>query len=153
VHKATPRGAPPTAADGPSSDAAGGRRGRESHIPGFSGEVLVAGDAGYEAAWTVWNGAVDRHPAYIARCGGADGVAAAVRFARERDLPLAVRGGGHSLSGASVCDGGLVLDLSRMRGVQVDPRAGGPGRGRRAPARAGRRLRPLRPRHHRWGGV
>lgn len=90
-------------------------------IPGFAGRVLTPDDEGYDQARTVWNGAIDHHPAYIARCTNvADGVAA-LRFARERDLPLAVRGGGHSFAGHSVCDDGLVIDLSAMKGIQVDP--------------------------------
>jgi FAD/FMN-containing dehydrogenase len=89
----------------------------------FDGELLAPGDAGYDEARTVWNGAVDRHPAIIARCTGPADVASAIRLARERDLPLAVRGGGHSIGGLSVCDGGLVIDLSPMRAIAVDPRA------------------------------
>lgn len=127
----------PTAEDGSPTSKAGDRRGHAPRIPGFSGEVLAAGDAGYETARAVWNGSVDRRPASIARCTGADDVAAAVRFARDCDLPLSVRGGGHSLSGASVCDGGVVVDLSRMRGVEVHPRA------RQARVEGGARQREL----------
>jgi FAD/FMN-containing dehydrogenase len=85
------------------------------------GELLLSGDEGYDRARKVWNGSFDRHPALIARCTGAADVIQAVKFARAHDLLVAVRGGGHSLSGQSVCDGGLVIDLSRMRSVHVDP--------------------------------
>jgi FAD/FMN-containing dehydrogenase len=86
-------------------------------------ELLGPADTGYDEARRVWNGAIDRRPAIIARCTSPADVAAAVRLARERDLPLAVRGGGHSIGGMSVCDGGLVVDLSPMREIAVDPHA------------------------------
>jgi FAD/FMN-containing dehydrogenase len=85
------------------------------------GELLLAGNVGYDSARQLWNGAFDRHPALIARCGGTADVIRAVQFARAHDLLTAVRGGGHSLSGQSGCDGGLVIDLSPMRGIRVDP--------------------------------
>jgi FAD/FMN-containing dehydrogenase len=85
------------------------------------GELLFAADEGYEEARKIWNGAIDKKPALIARCAGAADVMAAVRFAREHDLPVAVRGGGHAVAGHAVCDGGFVIDLSAMRGVRVDP--------------------------------
>jgi len=84
------------------------------------GELLRPGDGGYDGARTVHNGMIDRRPALIARCAGVADVVAALRFAREQRLLVAVRGGGHSAPGFSVCDGGLMLDLSRMRGVRVD---------------------------------
>ena len=87
----------------------------------FEGEVLVPGSPEYDVARAVWNGAVDRRPAYVVRCAGTDDVRAAVRVARELGLPLGVRGGGHSAAGWAVPDGGLMIDLSRMRGVVVDP--------------------------------
>jgi FAD/FMN-containing dehydrogenase len=87
----------------------------------FSGEVVLPGDPEYDAARVVWNGMIDRRPALVVRPTGADDVVAAVRFAREQDLVVAVRGGGHSISGLSTCDDGIVIDLSRMRGVRVDP--------------------------------
>jgi FAD/FMN-containing dehydrogenase len=89
--------------------------------PSLRGELLFAGDAGYEEARKIWNGMIDRRPAMIARCAGAADVMAAVRFAREQGVPLAVRGGGHAVAGHAVCDGGLVIDLSAMTGVRVDP--------------------------------
>ena len=85
------------------------------------GEVLTAGQDGYDSARRVWNGAFDRKPALIARCTGAADVILAVNFARAHDLLVAVRGGGHSLSGQSVCDGGMMIDLAPMQGVHVDP--------------------------------
>jgi FAD/FMN-containing dehydrogenase len=90
---------------------------------GFAGELLGPGDAGYDEARKVWNGAIDRRPALIARCAGVPDVVAALDHARERDLLVAVRGGGHSVAGQAVCDDGIVIDLSPMRGIAVDPRA------------------------------
>jgi FAD/FMN-containing dehydrogenase len=87
----------------------------------FRGELLLPTSPGYEIARRVWNGAIDRHPAYIARCAGVADVVAAVRFARDHDLEIAVRGGGHNVAGTAVCDDGLVIDLSAMRAVAVDP--------------------------------
>ena len=89
----------------------------------FRGELIRPGDETYGQARRVFNGMIDRHPALIARPTGAADVIEAVKLAREHGLPLAVRCGGHSLSGHSVCDGGLVIDLSRMKGVRVDPAA------------------------------
>ncbi|WP_339106160.1 FAD-binding oxidoreductase [Haloterrigena salinisoli] len=80
-------------------------------------------DADYDDARSVWNGMIDRHPALIARCRGVGDVISAVDFAREYDLLVAVRGGGHNVAGTAVCDDGLVIDLSEMRGVWVDPDA------------------------------
>lgn len=88
------------------------------------GELLVPGQDGYDSARRVWNGAFDRKPALIARCAGAADVIQSVKFARANDLLVAVRGGGHSLSGQSVCEGGLMIDLSPMKSVRVDPLAG-----------------------------
>ncbi|MFG2822807.1 FAD-binding oxidoreductase [Kitasatospora sp. NPDC048365] len=88
---------------------------------GFRGQVVVPGDAGYDAARAVWNGAIDRRPEVIARCTGTADVLRAVTVAREHGLLTAVRGGGHNIAGLAVCDGGMVIDLSAMRGVRVDP--------------------------------
>ena len=87
----------------------------------FRGELLLPTSPGYDAARRIWNGAIDRRPACIARCTGVADVVAAVRFARDHDLEIAVRGGGHNVAGTAVCDGGIVIDLSRMRAVLVDP--------------------------------
>jgi FAD/FMN-containing dehydrogenase len=87
------------------------------------GALLLAGVEGYDSARLVWNRAFDRKPALIARCAGAADVTTAVGFARAQGLLTAVRGGGHSLSGQSVCDGGLIIDLSRMNGIRIDPLA------------------------------
>ena len=80
-------------------------------------------DSGYEQARAIWNGGIARRPALIARCTGAADVIEAVRFAREHELPASVRGGGHAVAGHALCDGGLLIDLSRMTGVRVDPLA------------------------------
>jgi FAD/FMN-containing dehydrogenase len=85
--------------------------------------LLRSGEEGYEEARRVWNGAIDRRPALIARCAGADDVAEALRFARERELLVSVRGGGHSVAGYGVCDDGLMIDLSLMKRIEVDPEA------------------------------
>jgi FAD/FMN-containing dehydrogenase len=90
---------------------------------GFSGQLLKAGDPGYDDARRVHNGMIDRRPALIARCLGTADVRAAIQHARESGLELSVRGGGHAVSGAGVTDGGLMLDLSLMRGIHVDPRS------------------------------
>jgi FAD/FMN-containing dehydrogenase len=97
----------------------------------MAGPVLAPSDPAYEDARRVHNGLIDRRPALVARCHGTADVQAAVRFARERGLEIAVRGGGHNVAGNAVCDGGLMIDLSAMRGVHVDPRA------RRARAQGG----------------
>jgi FAD/FMN-containing dehydrogenase len=96
----------------------------------FSGRVITAADGDYDQARSVWNGAIDAHPAVIARCAGPGDVAAAVRFAQDAGLEISVRGGAHSFAGAAVGDGGLTIDLSAIHQVTVDPgartaRAGG----------------------------
>ena len=85
------------------------------------GTLLTPESAEYDRARAVWNAMHDRHPGLIARCAGAADVIAAVNFAREHRIALAVRGGGHNIAGSGVCDGGLVIDLSAMRSVRVDP--------------------------------
>jgi FAD/FMN-containing dehydrogenase len=87
----------------------------------FAGEVVLRGDPEYDAARVVWNGMVDRYPALVVRPTSASDVIRAIRLAREEGLVVAVRGGGHSIAGFSTCDDGIVIDLSRMRGVSVDP--------------------------------
>src|SRR2546427_2745372 len=88
---------------------------------GFRGELIQPGDREYDSSRVVWNAMADRHPALIARCTRVEDVVTAVRFAREHDLVIAVRGGGHSVAGFSTCDGGVVIDLSGMRAVEIDP--------------------------------
>ena len=90
----------------------------------FRGALLQPAEEGYEESRRVWNGAIDRRPALIARCAGSDDVVEAVRFARDNDLEVSVRGGGHSVAGHAVCDGGVMIDLSLMKAVRVDPGAG-----------------------------
>jgi FAD/FMN-containing dehydrogenase len=90
-------------------------------INGFRGRVMTADHADYDSARAVWNGAIDRRPRLIARCSGPADVVAAVRCARDHDLEIAIRGGGHNVAGTAVCDGGIVIDLSAMRAVRVDP--------------------------------
>jgi FAD/FMN-containing dehydrogenase len=87
----------------------------------FMGELVSPEHAHYDTARRVWNGMVDRRPAVIARCANDDDIVAALRVARERDLPVAVRGGGHNVAGNAVCDGGVVIDLSGQKAIQVDP--------------------------------
>jgi hypothetical protein len=85
------------------------------------GDLLLRSSAGYDTARRAWNGAFDRHPALIARCSGPADVMEAVKFAASNQLLLSVRGGGHSLSGQSVCEKGLMIDLSQMNSARVDP--------------------------------
>ena len=93
----------------------------ESFIGSLRGPVLRPGDDGYDEARKIFNGMIDKRPALIARCAGASDVIKSVNFARTNDLLVAVRGGGHSFPGKSVCDGGIVIDLSAMKSVRVDP--------------------------------
>jgi FAD/FMN-containing dehydrogenase len=109
----------------------------DATLSSFHGTLLRPGDDGYDSARRLWNAAIDRRPAFIARCTDTADVAAAVRFATAHDLPLAVRGGGHSIPGHSVCDGGVTVDLSPMRAIRVD------AAGRRAHAQPGCTLREL----------
>jgi FAD/FMN-containing dehydrogenase len=85
------------------------------------GEVLTAGGSGYDAARAVWNAMIDRRPLLIVRAKGVADVIDAVNFARDHGLPVSIRGGGHNVAGHAVCDGGLMIDLSLMRAVHVDP--------------------------------
>ena len=85
------------------------------------GQLLEPSDPDYDSARKVFNGMIDRRPAAIARCAGAADVIACVRFAREREVPVSIRGGGHSVSGTAVCDGGLMIDLCRMKTLRIDP--------------------------------
>jgi FAD/FMN-containing dehydrogenase len=87
------------------------------------GPVLVSGDSGYDETRAIWNAMIDRRPAVIARCLGASDVIACVRFAREHGIALSMRGGGHNIAGLALAEGGLLVDLSLMRGVFVDPAA------------------------------
>ncbi|MHB8533772.1 MAG: FAD-binding oxidoreductase [Solirubrobacteraceae bacterium] len=96
----------------------------------ISGDIVRPNDPGYEQARRVWNGLIDRRPAIIARCKTAADVQAALAYAKENGLTVAVRGGGHNVAGFGTCDGGVVIDLSPMKTVDVDPdkkiaRAGG----------------------------
>src|SRR4030042_5251500 len=84
------------------------------------GKLFRPNDEGYDEARRVWNGMIDRRPVAIVRCAGVADVIAAVNFAREQGLAAAIRGGGHNAAGLGTCDGGIVIDLSPMRGVAVD---------------------------------
>ena len=85
------------------------------------GELLCPSDEGYDATRRVWNRMIDRRPAIIARCAGVADIIQCVRFVREQQLLVSIRGGGHNVAGNAVCDGGLMIDLSRMKSVRVDP--------------------------------
>ena len=87
------------------------------------GQLLMPGNDGYDQARVIWNGMFDQRPGLIARCAGVTDVMKAVDFSRTHDLLVAVRGGGHSISGKSSCNGGIMIDLSLMQGVRVDPKA------------------------------
>lgn len=93
----------------------------QEFIGSLGGELLRPGDDGYDSARKVWNEMIDKHPSLIVRCAGVSDVINAVNFARANDLVVAVRGGGHNVGGKAICDGGLVIDLSRMKGIRVDP--------------------------------
>jgi hypothetical protein len=97
---------------------------------GFHGQTLLPSDAGYASARRIWNASIDKHPGLIARCSGVADVVRAVKFAGANNLLVAVRGGGHNVAGRALCDDGMVIDLTAMNGVCVDPelrtvRAGG----------------------------
>ncbi len=89
----------------------------------FGGQLVLPGDTAYEKARRIWNASIDKHPAMIARCSGVADIASAIAFARANDLPASVRGGGHNVAGRALCDNGVVIDLSMMKGVIVDPHA------------------------------
>jgi FAD/FMN-containing dehydrogenase len=95
----------------------------EPFLATFRGAVIKDGDADYESARRIWNASIDKRPGLIARCSGLADVIVAVRFAREHGLLVAIRGGGHNVGGRALCDDGLVIDLSRMKGIHVDPKA------------------------------
>ena len=86
----------------------------------FAGELIQPADSGYEKARSIWNAGIDKHPGIIARCAGVADVIAAVNFARENELRVAVRGGGHNVGGRALCDDGIVIDLSNMKGIHVN---------------------------------
>ncbi len=87
---------------------------------GFQGSVVLPGDAAYEGARAIWNAMIDKRPAIIARCTSTADVVRAVKFAKDNGLVLAIRGGGHNIAGSALCDGGIVIDLSQMKAVEVD---------------------------------
>src|SRR3982751_4146786 len=87
----------------------------------LSGIALTRSDSGYDEARSAFNGAIDRYPAVIARCADAADVATAIKFARQCRLEVSVRGGFHSAAGSAICDDGLMIDLSSMRRVTVNP--------------------------------
>jgi FAD/FMN-containing dehydrogenase len=95
----------------------------ETFRAGFSGPALTPRHPDYDRSRAIWNGAIDRKPAVIACCTTAEQVADAIRFARRSELEIAIRGGGHSYAGSSVCDGGLMIHLGEMKRVVVDPAA------------------------------
>src|SRR5262245_63913194 len=97
----------------------------------FRGDLLSPGTDVYESARKVWNGMIDRRPAWIARCRGVEDVQLAVRFARENDLPLAIRGGGHNAAGLATCDDGRVADRGGVADGRRGPRAGSARQSRR----------------------
>ena len=116
---------------------------KDSFGTGFGGTLVAPGDPGYDEARIVWNGTVDTRPAVIARCRTTADVVEAVNVTRAAGVSLAVRAGGHSVAGFSSCDGGVVIDLTGMRGVSVDPV---PGSRSPSPERPGpTTTRPPRP--------
>src|SRR5262245_21316284 len=98
---------------------------QESEMAAFKtslrGHTLSPGDDGYDETRKVWNGNIDRRPGLIVCCVGVSDIINAVHFARDNNLLVSVRGGGHNVAGSSVCDGGIMIDLSPMKGIRVDP--------------------------------
>jgi FAD/FMN-containing dehydrogenase len=117
----------------------------EAFQAAFGGEVIRPADASYGAARRIWNASIDKHPGLIARCSGVADVIAAVNFARENRILVAIRGGGHNVGGRALCDGGLVIDLSPMKGIYVDARR------RRARVQAGATLGDVDRETHAFG--
>src|SRR5260221_3047952 len=89
----------------------------------FHGQVIRPGDASYDTARRIWNASIDKHPGLIARCSGVVDTVHAVKFARANDLLAAIRSGGHNVAGRALCDDGIVIDLSAMKGIFVDPQS------------------------------
>src|SRR5690606_22102822 len=87
----------------------------------FKGNIVLPGDAAYESTRRIWNAMIDKRPAVIARCASTSDVILGVNFAKDNDLILAVRGGGHNIAGSAICDDGIVIDLSQMQTVNVEP--------------------------------
>jgi FAD/FMN-containing dehydrogenase len=93
----------------------------EAFRRGFCGQALLPGDAGYDSARRIWNATIDKHPGLIVRCSDAADVVRAVKFSRANNLLVAVKSGGHNVAGRALCDDGIVIDLSAMNRVSVDP--------------------------------
>ncbi|MGR3292022.1 MAG: FAD-binding oxidoreductase [Paracoccaceae bacterium] len=96
------------------------KTGIETLADGFGGEIFKPADTGFDDARAVWNAMIDRKPVVIARCRDVNDVIAAVKLARANNLPIAIRAGGHNVAGHAVCDGGVMIDLTLMRGVEID---------------------------------
>jgi FAD/FMN-containing dehydrogenase len=107
--------------DEPGTEVALDPEATQAFAEGVRGPILRPGDSGYDEARAIWNGLIDRRPALIVQCSGAADVVDAVNFAREQNLLVSIKGGGHNVAGNAVNDGGLVIDLSQLRGVHVDP--------------------------------
>src|SRR5512133_3661934 len=107
--------------DEPATEVALDPEATQAFAEGVRGPIVRPGDLGYDDARAIWNGLIDRRPALIVQCTGAADVVDAVNFAREQNLLVSIKGGGHNVAGNAVNDGGLVVDLSQMRGVHVDP--------------------------------